>query len=89
LTKKGFKHLQYLIPVLVTLSIMFIVENPLFTYSFSTQKPHIIDPSSPLMGQEMFSFLWQYRGMDIIIQSFFLFTAIISCIVLLRVEREE
>ena len=75
--------------MLLTLVIMVIVEHPGFTFPSSTQKPHIIDSSHPFLGQEMFSFLWQYRGMDLIIQSVFLFTAIISCIALLRAEKGE
>jgi len=68
---------------------MFVVEHPYFAFFQSVQKPTIVDSSSPFLGQEMFSFLWQYRGMDLIIQSFFLFTAIIACTALLRAEREE
>ena len=87
LTKKALEKLKFLIPVLLTLLIMVIVESHPITVFSSPQKPHIVDVESPFMGQEMFIFLWQYRGMDFIIQSLFLFTAIISCITLLRTER--
>lgn len=88
MTKTLVDKLKYVIPVLMVLAIMLIVEHPYATVSFSRQESHIVDASSPFLGQLMFGFLWQYRGMDVIIQAFFLFTAIISCVTLLRADKE-
>ena len=45
-----------------------------------------IDPPDQL-GSSMSGFLWNYRGLDLIMQTLVLFATAISCIALLREEK--
>jgi len=48
-----------------------------------------LEGSSPAIGQEMSSFLWHYRALDLVAQAFVLFAAATCCISMLRGDEEE
>jgi multisubunit Na+/H+ antiporter MnhB subunit len=48
-----------------------------------------LDGSSPAIGQEMSSFLWNYRALDLVAQAFVLFAAATCCISMLRGDEEK
>jgi hypothetical protein len=55
----------------------------------TTNAGQAIESSSPSIGQEVSSFMWHYRGLDLVAQAFVLFAAAACCISMLRDEGEK
>jgi multisubunit Na+/H+ antiporter MnhB subunit len=75
------------IAVLLFLSLIYIVSSTPFPHAsrdLATLLP--IEPSDRL-GSEMSSFLWDFRGLDLLMQTLILFATAISCLALLREEK--
>jgi hypothetical protein len=83
------QKLGYLIPVILTILLILAVQRLNIMTAYPTSALAFVDTSLSNSGQELFNFLWQYRGADFEIQAFLLFTAAVGCIALLRKESEK
>ena len=75
------------IVVILFLSFLYILSNTSFQHAkFISYELMPIEPADDL-GRAMGAFLWDYRGLDLIMQTLILLSTAISCIALLREEK--
>jgi len=73
--------------VLLLFSLLYVISTNPFPYgSYVNPRLAPIRPAEDL-GWRMSSFLWDYRGLDLFMQTLVLFATAISCLALLREER--
>jgi len=76
-----------IISILLFFILLYAVSSVPFPHStYSSREGLPIKPGEDL-GSEMSLFLWNYRGLDILIASILLLTTAISCLALLREEK--
>lgn len=75
--------------VLVALLLLLIVQTSDFPMMPAVYPPETVDPGDTTLGQRMSSFLWKYRGLDIVAQAVLLFTSAIGCLAMLRRAQER
>ena len=69
------------------LSLIYLVSSTPFPHaSYRSRELLPIEPANAL-GSEMSTFLWDFRGLDLLIQTLILFATAISCLALLREEK--
>ncbi|MDP2900365.1 MAG: hypothetical protein Q8O47_05300 [Candidatus Bathyarchaeota archaeon] len=72
---------------LLFLSLLYVVSTTPFPHAFYRSRELLpIEPADTL-GGEMSNFLWNFRGLDLIMQTLILFATAISCLALLREEK--
>ena len=64
-----------------------ITRNGFPAFEQVTLNQRLIATTQPI-GQQVGSFMWEYRSTDIITQAFVLFVAAAGCLAILRVEEE-
>lgn len=77
------------IAVLVALLLLFIVQTAPFPLMRGVSPPAAGDAGvSSTIGQQMSSFLWRYRDLDLVAQAVLLFASAIGCVAMLRRSQE-
>ncbi|MBS7619099.1 hypothetical protein KEJ21_00405 [Candidatus Bathyarchaeota archaeon] len=83
----------YLIVALLIVFAMIFLEFSYPAFEFvSSRLPRILIPLEPFndIANKASRFLWEHRALDLTIQAFVIFTAVICCLALLKPdEREE
>lgn len=75
------------ITALLFLSFLYVVSSTPFPHAtYRSRELLPIQPSEEL-GGEMSNFLWNFRGLDLMMQTLVLFATAISCLALLREEK--
>ncbi len=82
------KFAGVMIAVILFFSFLYFLTSFSFPHAkFISYELMPIDPSDRL-GISMSEFLWDYRGFDLIMQTLILLSTAISCIALLREEKQ-
>ncbi|MGD0803139.1 MAG: hypothetical protein ABSA11_03600 [Candidatus Bathyarchaeia archaeon] len=75
------------VAALLFLSLIYVVSSTPFPHaSYRSDELKPTEPSDAL-GSEMSGFLWNFRGLDLLMQTLILFATAISCLALLREEK--
>jgi multisubunit Na+/H+ antiporter MnhB subunit len=82
----NMKYAGFLVSILLFFSFIYLLNSTPFPHStFLSNDPRgNINLSYEDAGSEMAGFLWDYRGLDLLFQTIFLFATAISCLALLR-----
>jgi multisubunit Na+/H+ antiporter MnhB subunit len=75
------------IAVLLFLSFLYLVSSTPFPHASYRSRELLPTEPADALGVEMSSFLWNFRGLDLVIQTLILFATAISCLALLREEK--
>jgi multisubunit Na+/H+ antiporter MnhB subunit len=73
---------------LVAVFGIIITQNGFPSFEQATLNGRLKATTQPI-GQQVSSFMWTYRSIDIITQAFVLFVAAAGCLAILRVEEER
>ena len=75
------------VSTLLFLSLLYVVSSTPFPHAkYRSRELLPIEPTDAL-GGEMSNFLWNFRGLDLMMQTLILFATAISCLALLREEK--
>ena len=75
------------VTALLFFSFLYVITSTPFPHTtYRSTRPLHIEPTDAL-GREMSGFLWDFRGLDLIMQTLVLFATAISCLALLREEK--
>jgi len=72
---------------LLFVSLFYVVTTTPFPYSSYRSRELLPTEPADALGGGMSNFLWNYRGFDLIMQTLILFATAISCLALLREEK--
>jgi len=72
---------------LLFLSLLYVVASNPFPHAQYLSRELLSIRQPDELGGEMSNFLWNFRGLDLMIQSIILFATAISCLALLREEK--
>ena len=75
------------ITVLLFLSFLYLVSSTPFPHASYRSRELLPTETADALGAEMSGFLWNFRGLDMVIQTLILFATAISCLALLREEK--
>lgn len=90
--KQGIIDLIYLIASFLIVFAMIILEIDYSAFKFvSGILPRILIPLESFneIANKTSRFLWEHRALDLTIQAFIIFTAIICCLALLKPDEKE
>ena len=76
-----------LVTGLLFLSLLYVVLTTPFPHASYLSRELLSTRQGGELGGEMSNFLWNFRGLDLIMQTLILFATAISCLALLREER--
>jgi multisubunit Na+/H+ antiporter MnhB subunit len=72
---------------LLFLSLLYVVSTTPFPHASYLSRELLSTRYADEIGGEMSNFLWNFRGLDLIMQTLILFATAISCLALLREEK--
>ena len=72
---------------LLFLSLLYVVSTTPFPHASYLSRELLSTRQGDELGGEMSNFLWNFRGLDLIMQTLILFATAISCLALLREEK--
>ena len=72
---------------LLFLSLLYVVSTTPFPHASYMSRELLSTQHSDVLGGEMSNFLWNFRGLDLMMQTLILFATAISCLALLREEK--
>ena len=75
------------ITALLFLSFLYVVSSTPFPHATYRSRELLPIQPSDALGGEMSNFLWNFRGLDLMMQTLVLFATAISCLALLREEK--
>ena len=81
------KIVGLLIAVCLFLSLLYVVSTTSFPHASYLSRELLSTQRADELGGEMSNFLWNFRGLDLIMQTLILFATAISCLALLREEK--
>ncbi len=83
----GVRAVSFVAAALLLVAFLYLLSSSPFPYATYTSPERLpVTPGSDL-GGGMSLFLWDFRGLDLIIQTLVLFATAISCLALLREEK--
>ncbi len=71
---------------LLFLSLLYVVSTTPFPHTSYLSRELLSTRQAEDLGGEMSNFLWNFRGLDLMMQTLILFATAISCLALLREE---
>ncbi len=83
----GVKVAGLMIAGLLFLSLIYVVSTNPFPHAQYLSRELLSTRQPEDLGGEMSNFLWDFRGLDLMMQSIMLFATAISCLALLREEK--
>jgi multisubunit Na+/H+ antiporter MnhB subunit len=83
----GVKVASLIVMGLLFLSFLYIVSIDPFPHAQYLSRELLSTQDPTALGGEMSNFLWNFRGLDLIMQTLILFATAISCLALLREEK--
>ncbi|MCX6648447.1 MAG: hypothetical protein NTV61_03560 [Candidatus Bathyarchaeota archaeon] len=72
---------------LLFLSLLYVVSTTPFPHASFLSRELLSTQQADQLGGEMSNFLWNFRGLDLMMQTLILFATAISCLALLREEK--
>jgi multisubunit Na+/H+ antiporter MnhB subunit len=72
---------------LLFLSLLYVVSATPFPHASYRSRELLPIELADALGGEMSNFLWDFRGLDLVMQTLILFATAISCLALLREEK--
>ena len=72
---------------LLFLSLIYVVSTNPFPHAQYLSRELLSTRQAEDLGGEMSNFLWNFRGLDLMLQTLILFATAISCLALLREEK--
>lgn len=72
---------------LLFLTLLYVVSSNPFPHAQYLSRELLSTRQAEDLGGEMSGFLWDFRGLDLMMQSLILFATAISCLALLREEK--
>ena len=75
------------VSALLFLSLLYVVSSTPFPHAKYRSRELLSTEPTDALGGEMSNFLWNFRGLDLMIQTLILFATAISCLALLREEK--
>ena len=76
-----------LVTGILFLSLLYVVLTTPFPHASYLSRELLSTKQGNELGGEMSNFLWNFRGLDLIMQTLVLFATAISCLALLREEK--
>ena len=76
-----------LVSGLLFLSLLYVVSTTPFPHASFLSRELLSTQQADQLGGEMSNFLWNFRGLDLMMQTLILFATAISCLALLREEK--
>ena len=83
----GTKAASLLVMGLLFLSLLYVVSTDPFPHAQYLSRELLSTRDADALGGEMSNFLWNFRGLDLMMQTLILFATAISCLALLREEK--
>jgi multisubunit Na+/H+ antiporter MnhB subunit len=89
MSEKGdsIKVASIIVTALLFLSFLYVVSSTPFPHAVYRSRELLPTQPSDALGGEMSNFLWNFRGLDLLMQTLVLFATAISCLALLREEK--
>jgi multisubunit Na+/H+ antiporter MnhB subunit len=75
------------VAALLFLCLIYVVSSTPFPHASYRSRELLPTEPSDALGSEMSGFLWNFRGLDLVMQTLILFATAISCLALLREEK--
>ena len=75
------------VAALLFLCLIYVVSSTSFPHASYRSRELLPTEPSDALGSEMSGFLWNFRGLDLVMQTLILFATAISCLALLREEK--
>jgi multisubunit Na+/H+ antiporter MnhB subunit len=75
------------VSTLLFLSLLYVVSSTPFPHAKYRSRELLPTEPADALGGEMSNFLWNFRGLDLMMQTLILFATAISCLALLREEK--
>lgn len=83
----GVKAASLIVMTLLFLSFLYVVSTEPFPHASYLSRELLSTQDAGALGGGMSNFLWNFRGLDMIMQTLILFATAISCLALLREEK--
>ncbi len=86
-TTAAVKIAGLIVAACLFLSLLYVVSTTPFPHASYLSRELLSTQPADELGGEMSNFLWNFRGLDLIMQTLILFATAISCLALLREEK--
>jgi hypothetical protein len=81
------KVASIIITALLFISFLYVITNTPFPHAVYRSRELLPTQTPDALGGEMSNYLWNFRGLDLLMQTLVLFATAISCLALLKEEK--